>query len=201
MGSGNKNQISAYSKNVVQLLSTKTKNVSEEFKNVLEQRRKIETANKSRREQFLSEIQAVSGDERRSSVNLNHSSNTHSDNPFDDGSLPTSDLLTIPDSSQQMMLLEEQSNVYLQDRNRAVEAIESTINEVGNLFQQLATMVSEQGEVIQRIDTNVEDVSLNIEGAQRELLKYYRNISSNRWLMVKIFGILIVFFLLWVLVS
>ncbi|GMG09590.1 unnamed protein product [[Candida] boidinii] len=100
-----------------------------------------------------------------------------------------------------MLLLEEQNTQYLQERSHAVESIESTINEVGNLFQQLATMVQEQGEQIQRIDTNIEDTSINIAGAQRELMKYYNHISSNRWLMVKIFGILILFFLLWALIS
>ena len=35
----------------------------------------------------------------------------------------------------------------------------------------------------------------NVGGAQSELLKYYASVSSNRWLMLKIFGVLIVFFL------
>lgn len=35
----------------------------------------------------------------------------------------------------------------------------------------------------------------------RELLKYYASVSSNRWLMIKVFGILIAFFLLFILVS
>lgn len=36
-------------------------------------------------------------------------------------------------------------------------------------------------------------VCSNVSGAQRELLKYYASVSSNRWLMVKIFGVLIIF--------
>lgn len=119
--------------------------------------------------------------------------------PYDNGQY-----LSLPDQQQQQMLLMEEQNSgqqYLQLRNRAVESIESTINEVGNLFQQLATMVSEQGEQIQRIDANVEDINLNISGAQRELLKYYAHITNNRWLFLKIFGVLIIFFFLWVLVS
>lgn len=97
--------------------------------------------------------------------------------------------------------MEEQGSEYLQQRNSAVETIEATINEVGNLFQQLATMVTEQGETIQRIDQNVEDIDMNISGAQRELLKYYTRISNNRWFFLKIFGVLLAFFFLWVLVS
>jgi syntaxin 5 len=52
-----------------------------------------------------------------------------------------------------------------------------------------------------RIDANTDDVVTNVGGAQRELLKYYARVTSNRWLMIKIFGVLIIFFLLWVLVS
>jgi hypothetical protein len=54
-------------------------------------------------------------------------------------------------------------------------------------------MVAEQRETVQRIDADTLDIASNVSGAQRELLKYYSSISSNRWLMLKIFGVLIVF--------
>jgi syntaxin 5 len=54
-------------------------------------------------------------------------------------------------------------------------------------------MVAEQRETVQRIDADTQDIAANTGGAQRELLKYYASISSNRWLMLKIFGVLIVF--------
>ncbi|RLV93084.1 Integral membrane protein SED5 [Spathaspora sp. JA1] len=221
-------QISQYSKNVLNLLNSKMKNISGEFKTVLEIRQRNEIANKNRTENFLSSSGVSSRGaspmlQQQSenpflasnsslnrvtpfdpdSTNTNNSNGSHiseiltSSSPYD----TSGEYLTIPKQTQQMLLMEEQSGQYLQQRNRAVETIESTINEVGNLFQQLATMVSEQGEQIQRIDENVEDISLNIGGAQRELLKYYANITSNRWLFLKIFGVLIVFFFLWVLVS
>lgn len=46
---------------------------------------------------------------------------------------------------------------------------------------------------MQRIDADTVDIASNVSGAQRELLKYYASISSNRWLMLKVFGVLIVF--------
>lgn len=39
----------------------------------------------------------------------------------------------------------------------------------------------------------MELMSSNVSGAQRELLKYYASVTSNRWLMLKIFGVLIIF--------
>jgi syntaxin 5 len=242
-------QMAMYNKNVVQLLNTKTKNISEDFKEVLQARQRTEMLQRSRQEQLLAAVKSTTESseliQRNSSENIINGNNVpyavraasklaknninsndviRSDNPFlasmnmqefnenevatanaaaiaSFGSSTNNNMLSLPDQNQQLMLLEEQNNQYIQERSNAVDVIESTINEVGGLFQQLATMVQEQGEVIQRIDDNVEDVSLNITGAQRELMKYYHNVSSNRWLMLKIFGVLIVFFLLWVLVS
>lgn len=90
---------------------------------------------------------------------------------------------------------------YLNSRSDAITAIESTIHELGGIFSQLAQMVSEQTDMIQRIDANTEDVVTNVSGAQRELMKYWGRVSSNRWLVAKMFGVLMIFFLLWVLVS
>lgn len=54
-------------------------------------------------------------------------------------------------------------------------------------------MVAEQRETVQRIDADTIDIASNVSRGQQELLKYYASISSNRWLMLKVFGILIVF--------
>lgn len=84
-------------------------------------------------------------------------------------------------------------DTYIQSRSTAIESIESTIAELGQIFTQLAQMVAEQRETVQRIDADTVDIASNVSGAQRELLKYYASISSNRWLMLKVFGVLIVF--------
>ena len=54
-------------------------------------------------------------------------------------------------------------------------------------------MVAVQGETVQRIDADVQDISDNVYGAQSELLKYYESIKSNRMLMFKLFGVIIIF--------
>jgi len=117
-------------------------------------------------------------------LNLDQSQeNGHGGNPF-----------------QQMQMMEQQET-YIQSRSSAIEQIESTIAELGQIFSQLATMVAEQRETVQRIDADTMDIASNVNSAQRELLKYYASISSNRWLMLKVFGVLIVFFLVFILVS
>ena len=51
---------------------------------------------------------------------------------------------------------------------------------------------SEQAEQIQRIDANTDDVVDNVEGAQRELMKYWGRVQGNRWLVAKMFGVLMI---------
>jgi hypothetical protein len=53
-------------------------------------------------------------------------------------------------------------------------------------------MVSEQSDMIQRIDANTEDIVDNVEGAQRELMKYWSRVQGNRWLVAKMFGVLMI---------
>lgn len=142
---------------------------------------------------------------------------------------------TGPQSDQQLLMMEEAqpTNTYINMRGEAIDMIERTINELGGVFGQLAAMVQEQGfarlineqaqeltlhrDQIQRIDANTEDVVDNVQGAQRELMKYWSRVSGNRWLVAKMFGVLMVrltgfdycnqliasqiFFLLWVLIA
>ena len=81
-----------------------------------------------------------------------------------------------------------------------MQTVEQTIVELGTMFQQLATMIKEQEEQIQRIDANVDDVDMNVSEAHSELLKYFQSVTSNRWLMIKVFGVLIIFFIVFIVV-
>lgn len=100
---------------------------------------------------------------------------------------------------QQQMLLYDESDQYVQQRAETMQNIESTIVELGGIFQQLAHMVKEQEEMVERIDTNIQDVEMNVDAAHSEILKYFQSVSKNRWLMIKIFGVLIMFFIFFVL--
>jgi len=95
----------------------------------------------------------------------------------------------------QLQLIDES---YHKSRFSAVQNIESSISELGQIFTQLSMLVAEQGEMITRIDSNVEHTSLNVEAAHMELLRYFNTISKNRWLMLKVFGVLMAFFVIFV---
>ncbi|KAL3819048.1 hypothetical protein ACJIZ3_004953 [Penstemon smallii] len=125
-------------------------------------------------------------------VNSAQSSSQFSKNQVDGESQP---LLQQQQNQQQQQLVPLQDS-YMQSRAEALQNVESTIHELSNIFNQLATLVSQQGEIAIRIDENMEDTLANVEGAQGALLKYLNSISSNRWLMIKIFGVLIFFLMI-----
>lgn len=58
--------------------------------------------------------------------------------------------------------------------------------------------VEEQGELAIRIDENVDETLSNVDSAQDQLLKYLNSISSNRWLIMKIFFVLMMFLVIFV---
>ena len=62
----------------------------------------------------------------------------------------------------------------------------------------LVAQVEEQGELAIRIDENVDETLSNVDSAQDQLLKYLNSVSSNRWLIMKIFFVLMVFLVVFV---
>lgn len=89
--------------------------------------------------------------------------------------------------------------LYDQERSTAVKAIESTIQEISQIFSQLGNMVLEQGERIERIDQNIDYINTNMEAGHVQLNRYLRNLSGNRALMLKLFALMLVFIVVWAL--
>jgi syntaxin 5 len=213
-------QESEHNKNVVFMLRAKLSTVGATFKETLETRTKNVQASRSRTENFLSSVGAAAtppaGTPGRTDSPL-YQSQAQQQGQQGQGFTVTkaaqADILSLDPSSsasaltrnqpsaQQLLLMEEGSNTYIQQRGEQIDMIERTMMELGGLFTQLAEMVSVQGEQIQRIDADTEDTLDNVEGAQRELTKYWNRVSGNRWLIAKMFGVLMIFFLLWVLVA
>ncbi|WWC68246.1 uncharacterized protein I206_102169 [Kwoniella pini CBS 10737] len=220
-GSGGGKQVEEHNSNVVMLLQSRLANMGMGFKDVLELRTQNMKASKDRTEQFM-HTAANASLPPPSNNSLLFAQNGGPGSGFDRKG--KSRASPIPDDGKtdflaldidgdrgesgvskggdyQQMQLVEQQNDYIQSRSTAIESIESTIAELGSIFSQLAGMVAEQRETVQRIDADTTDIAANVTGAQRELLKYYASVTSNRWLMLKIFGVLIIFFLAFILVS
>eukprot|EP01026_Neomeris_dumetosa_P014519 TRINITY_DN1529_c0_g1_i3.p1 TRINITY_DN1529_c0_g1~~TRINITY_DN1529_c0_g1_i3.p1 ORF type:complete len:279 (-),score=15.96 TRINITY_DN1529_c0_g1_i3:312-1148(-) len=183
----NTKQSLSHSESVVTSLRTKLKSETQRFQGVLEMRKETLQQHNSRRKLYSNTPELSLANQFANTPLLGDSLG---DSANGDGLLPT--------SVQQQEQMEAQDN-YLSSRGVALRQVESTITELGTIFNQLATMVQQQGELAVRIDENIEDTVTNVEGAQTQLLRYLNSISSNRWLIIKIFLILMIFSAIFVL--
>ncbi|KRX23644.1 Syntaxin-5, partial [Trichinella nelsoni] len=187
---------SQHSKSIVVTFQSKLATISSDFKSVLQLRTQNMKQQKMRRERFsaaetIPNTLPASASSSRGSMLLN--GNVESEYVLE------MDEVERRQTQQQLQLINQQDS-YLRNRAETMVNIEETIVELGQIFSSLAHMVQEQGEMVQRIDSNVEDAVVQVEAAHIELLKFLRSISRNRWLAIKVFIVLLVFFIFFVVV-
>ncbi|XP_021916862.1 syntaxin-5 isoform X2 [Zootermopsis nevadensis] len=190
----NGRHLQSHSSSVVLALQSKLASMSTEFKQILEVRTENLKQQKNRRDQFSHG--PISSSLPPSAISGHHQGSVLL---AEDVSVNMEEHSPLLPTVQNQALIYDETDNYLQSRAETMQNIESTIVELGGIFQQLAHMVTEQEEMVERIDTNVQDAELNVEAAHSEIIRYFQNITSNRWLMIKIFAVLIFFFLFFVL--
>ncbi|KAL0447476.1 UNVERIFIED_CONTAM: syntaxin [Sesamum latifolium] len=191
-----------HSTTVVDDLKNRLMSATKEFKDVLTMRTENLKVHESRRQLFSSSVSKNPTNpfirQRPLASKSAASASADSPLPWANGSQVDGEsqpLLQQQQNQQQQQVVPIQDS-YMQSRAEALQNVESTIHELSNIFNQLATLVSQQGEIAIRIDENMEDTVANVEGAQGALLKYLNSISSNRWLMIKIFFVLVFFLMI-----
>lgn len=85
---------------------------------------------------------------------------------------------------------------FLENRSQAIRAVEHTVEELRGIMTQIAFIARQQDELIVRIDEDLTNTEHHIDNAYQELLKYIPKVTGNRWLYLKIFAILVVFMVL-----
>ena len=173
----NGQQVEEHNSNVVMLLQSRLANMGMGFKDVLELRTQNMKASKDRTEQFMHTSAAGVPAPAKDSVLFAQQpaggpgSGFPPDRKGKSRALPddpdSKDFLALNlddggESGQggyQQMQLVEQQDTYIQSRSTAIESIESTIAELGQIFGQLANMVAEQRETVQRIDADTTDIA------------------------------------------
>ncbi|XP_004501273.1 syntaxin-32-like [Cicer arietinum] len=188
----------SHSTTVVDDLKTRLMSTTKEFKDVLTMRTENLKVHENRRQLFSSTASKDSANpfirQRPLATKSTASTSSAPAPPWASGKQVggESQPLLQQQQQQQQQIVPLQDS-YMQSRAEALQNVESTIHELSNIFNQLATLVSQQGEIAIRIDENMDDTLANVEGAQGALLKYLNSISSNRWLMIKIFFVLMFF--------
>ncbi|GAV89523.1 Syntaxin domain-containing protein/SNARE domain-containing protein [Cephalotus follicularis] len=199
----------SHSTTVVDDLKNRLMSTTKEFKEVLTMRTENLKVHENRRQLFSSTPSKDSTNpfvRQRPLAAKSSASTSTTPPPWANGSQSSSQMFPRKqlDGESQPLLQQQQQqqemvplqDSYMQSRAEALQNVESTIHELSGIFNQLATLVSQQGEIAIRIDENMDDSLANVEGAQGALLKYLNSISSNRWLMIKIFFVLISFLMI-----
>lgn len=187
-----KNKLMETTKQFKDVLTTRTQNLKAH-----ENRKQIFSANASRQNPFVKQPKSAPWS------NVSNATNSPSSGITSGGVQNGNQLrrrlpVESSPSTQMLQQMVPQQESYTQNRADALQNVESTISELGGIFTQLATMVAHQGELAIRIDDNIDETLGNVEGARSALLKNLNRISSNRWLLIKIFAILILFLLIFV---
>ncbi|KAL5975168.1 hypothetical protein ACLOJK_031847 [Asimina triloba] len=205
----------SHSTTVVDNLKNRLMSTTKEFKEVLTMRTENLKVHENRRQLFSSTASKDATNpfirQRPLAARSSASTSAAPPPPWANSSTSSSQLFSgkqngdaaaqplIQQNHQQQQQMVPVQDSYMQSRAEALQNVESTIHELSNIFTQLATMVSQQGELAirslpppielkafmcGRIDENMDDTLANVEGAQGALLKYLNGISSNRLLFV-----------------
>jgi len=83
-------------------------------------------------------------------------------------------------SRTQMMIQDEGDLEALQDREKAIRQLESDIVDVNTIFKDLATMVHEQGDVVDSIESNIEAATVQVTDGNDQLRQAYNYQTSAR---------------------
>lgn len=83
-----------------------------------------------------------------------------------------------------------------QMRFKLAEKAEAQIAQMGQLFQQMASLVVEQSETISRIEDDVENGLVDTKEGHKHLTDYHELSKGNRGMIIKIFLLLVAFILL-----
>lgn len=112
--------------------------------------------------------------------------------------LSTEDLDDNPNEGLKETIQLNRNDLY-SERNSAVQGIEKAMTELSSMFNRISQMIYRQGEMIERID-NETAISLdNINKTQDEVFKLKDDVKSNRALILKVFGIIIAFLVLYII--
>lgn len=98
---------------------------------------------------------------------------------------------------QMMQLIPDQD--YLRERADAMEQVESNIVELGSIFNQLAVLVHESEEMVQRVEDNVDDANAHINLGLNTLTDTLRNLQTNRALALKVSSVLVLFIIFFII--
>jgi hypothetical protein len=91
----------------------------------------------------------------------------------------------------QMQIQERKQQRQTAQRVEEAQQAERQLGELGTLFGKMSTLISQQGEVLEKVEDDVEAALVDVTAGQEEITKLYHIKKGNRGLIIKTFAILI----------
>lgn len=92
------------------------------------------------------------------------------------------DIIKNENQKKENMFMQTQvkkKNDHMQDRNREINQILKSINELAQIFNEVQTLILESGTILDRIDYNIEETKTHVGNAKKELIKAEKSIQSS----------------------
>lgn len=86
------------------------------------------------------------------------------------------------------------------ERYDMVRSVEQSINEISQMYVRLSEILAAQDYDVFRIDANTEEALTSVQKGHAQLVNYYNRIKGNKCLMLKIFLVIFVFSLVFILI-
>ena len=207
------NQEKQHLERIIQNLQHRLSSSGSEFKQILENRAKIEAIKKERQENLFGggkskkmysyELPPNNNNSLENNWNGNVRKRTfHSNNNNNNNNVPHQQPLFVTEYNNDKAYQQEvvDKKTVTNNNSKQFEKIEKNISELGQLFLQVAGVVQSHGEIIHDIESNLDDTIAHTNEAQNELVKLFNFISGDRWLIIKMFiaitiiGMIIIYF-------
>jgi len=109
---------------------------------------------------------------------------------------------TMVERKEQVTVLVEpvEEDTYYQSRADALGEIEKTIVELAEMYKRLTGILAMHEETAERIDQRLFETNMHLEGAHGELIKAADTHQAQKWLMIKIFAVVMAFTVLWAVI-
>lgn len=160
-----------YDQGVVEVLKEELMGTTKDFRKVLEVRHENLQETDKRRQRFGGSAPDMLG-----KPIVYKSRNT---TPVDQGDAKQPLLSSTPPRETPSFSIQTSdviANDYLHERAQAVQDIEAHMTELGNIFERLSTMITEQGEMVDRLDDNLDAAEVNVNMGYQEIVKYGQSV-------------------------
>lgn len=112
----------------------------------------------------------------------------------------TDDLNDMRFSDVQLQMVED-NTLFVQQREKEILQIVQSIQDLNDIFKELATMIVDQGTILDRIDYNIEQTSTHVEKGLEQLQKAEKHQKKSRKMLIIAVLFVIIIVLLIILIA